>query len=234
MQVHSIFRAVNKTIVLTLIASSCWLVAGGTANAQATKVSPPAQADTVAEKTREIDVDLGGQPVTFDVPVRWKAKKPMVNFIKHDLRIEKVAGDPKEARMTFSLASGAAKANVDRWKGQFKFATGDAAAETVKVKAEKIGNYEVTIVEINGSYLETMGGPFAGGKKTLRPDYVMLAAIIGIEDASPTNQKCFVKLVGPKATVQKDAKVFREMVKKAKYGEKASSFDNGTDASSKE
>ncbi len=53
------------------------------------------------------------------------------------------------------------------------------------------------IVDIPGTFAEQVGGPFAGGKVTQRPDYRMLAAIIVGKDA-----EVYIKLTGPAKTVE--------------------------------
>jgi hypothetical protein len=172
------------------------------------------------EKTRELVVDLTGDKLMFQAPVSWKAKKPRVNFTKFDLRLPKVETDPKEGRMTFTISGGGTKANIDRWKSQFKLPVGDAAADAVKMTTRKLDGYELSIVQIAGTFVDSMGGgPFAGGKKISRPDYIMRAIILTKEGSTAMSPKCFVKLVGPAATVKKHSKAFEKMVKSMKIEE---------------
>jgi hypothetical protein len=167
----------------------------------------PAVKEEKPEKTRELTVALKGDKLTFLVPVKWKSKKvsPMMQRItKHDLIVPKVDSDPKDGRMTLSLSGGGTKANIDRWKSQFRLPVGDKAEEAVKIAKKKLDGYEISIVQIEGTFMDSMGGgPFSGGKKVSRPDYMMRAVILTKEGSTPMSPKCFVKLVGPKATVKK-------------------------------
>lgn len=172
------------------------------------------------EETRELVVELTGDKLLFQAPVSWKAKKPRVNFTKFDLRLPKVETDPKEGRMTFTISGGGTKANIDRWKMQFKLPVGDEAADAVKTTTRKLDGYELSIVQISGTYVDSMGGgPFAGGKKISRPDYMMRAIILTKDGSTAMSPKCFVKLVGPAATVKKHSKAFEKMVKSMKIVE---------------
>ena len=79
-------------------------------------------------------------------------------------------------------------------------------AKAVKPKVEKktVGGSEVHVVDLAGTYKDTPGGPFAGGKTTLREDWRMLGAIIVTKDAG----NYFLKLYGPKATITENEKGF--------------------------
>ena len=66
---------------------------------------------------------------------------------------------------------------------------------------------DVTLVDIPGTYKDSPGGPFAGGKTIDRPDYRMLAAIVEGPDGN-----YFLKFYGPAATVEQHADGFRTMI----------------------
>ncbi len=98
-------------------------------------------------------------------------------------------------------AGGDVEANIKRWKGQF--AGGDEAAR--KTEEMSIGKWKVHLVDVNGSYAERMGGPFAGGKVVNRENYGMTGAIM----VHPEGRKYFVKMIGPMSVVKanRDASV---------------------------
>jgi hypothetical protein len=104
-------------------------------------------------------------------------------------------------------AGGTVEANIERWAAQF-------TGEGVKPKVEKktVGGSEVHVVDLTGTYKDTPGGPFAGGKTVLREDYRMLGAIIVTKDAG----NYFLKLYGPKATVGENEKAFTSLVESLK------------------
>lgn len=214
--------SIKSRASLTAIVALVWAFGASLAFAQQTA---PTEAKTDSQienqakeeepqKTRELVVELTGDQLKFQAPVSWKAKKPRVNFTKFDLRLPKVETDPKEGRMTFTISGGGTKANIDRWKSQFKLPVGDQAADAVKMTTRKIDGYELSVVQIAGTFMDSMGGgPFSGGKKVSRPDYMMRAVILTKEGSTAMSPKCFVKFVGPAATVKKHSKAFEEMVK---------------------
>ena len=80
---------------------------------------------------------------------------------------------------------------------------------------ETVEDMKVTMVDISGVYVETMGGPFSGGKKVENPDFRVLAAIV----QTPESGNYFVKLIGPKATIGANEKAFGEAIKGIKLKE---------------
>jgi len=111
-------------------------------------------------------------------------------------------------RMTVMGAGGGVQANVDRWYGQFTQPDGSATKDKASTKTLKLAGSTVTLVDVSGTYKDSPGGPFAGGKTVDRPGYRMLAAIV----ETPASQSYFLKFYGPAATVAKHADGFRAMV----------------------
>ena len=68
------------------------------------------------------------------------------------------------------------------------------------------------IIDLSGTYKDSPAGPFAGGKTINRDNYRMLGAIIQTKDRG----NYFLKLYGPKATIDENEKGFQEMVKSLK------------------
>src|SRR5260370_42282232 len=104
-------------------------------------------------------------------------------------------------------SGGGARANVDRWLGQFE---GPKDKLQSKVEEVTVGKRQVTYVEAEGTYLSGM----PGGPKTAQPNAMLLGAIL----ASPEGD-VFVKLTGAPvvATAAKDT--FPRMVEgPVKYG----------------
>ncbi len=94
-------------------------------------------------------------------------------------------------------------ANLQRWVGQFQ-GTPKSESEVVEINGNK-----VTFLTASGTYMESSGGPFSG-KKTARPNYILLGAVI---ESSQGN--VFVKLFGPSASVEEVKKPFRDLVRSA-------------------
>ena len=184
----------------------------------------PAATDTEAMETKTVEapvamkklsVDLRAKELSFEAPESWKAKKPRFNFTKHELQLPKAEGETKDGRMTFTISSGSTQSNIDRWKSQFKFPLGAPPNKVFAVEKKKIDGYELSIVQLRGTFMESSGGPFSG-KKTPRENYMMKAVIISPVDADAKTPKCFIKLVGSEKTLKQHAKAYDAMVKSMK------------------
>ena len=180
------------------------------------KVEPKEKPEAMV-KLKKLTVDYRGKELAFEAPESWKAKKPRFNFTKHELMLPKAEGEEKDARMTFTLSSGSTQDNLDRWKSQFKFPTGANPDKVFSVEKKTVDGYELSLVQIRGTFMETMGGgPFAGGKKIPRENYMMKALIISPKDADSKTAKCFIKLVGSEKTIKQHAKAYAAMVESMK------------------
>ncbi len=164
----------------------------------------PALADdtAVAEEAKAETISVLGK-AEMKVPAEFKRGKRANRIIAHEFQVGET--EPK-TRLTMMGASGGVEANIKRWKGQFS--GGDADAQ--KTEKISVGKWAVHLVDVSGSYYETMGGgPFSGGKRVLRENYAMAGAIL----AEPEGGLYFVKMIGPADTVKKNRKKFVEMIK---------------------
>lgn len=159
------------------------------------------------EKPAATDFTIGEGKLALKAPAGWTKKQPKSRIIEAEFEIPAAKGDEIPGRLTAMGAGGTVEANIDRWAGQF-------AGDDVKPKVEKktIAGSEVHVVDLTGTYKDTPGGPFAGGKTTLREDYRMLGAIIVTKDAG----NYFLKLYGPKATIGENEKAFHSLVESLK------------------
>ncbi|MGB1926478.1 MAG: hypothetical protein ACPHL6_08100 [Rubripirellula sp.] len=156
------------------------------------------------EKSVSVDVFGAG---SLQVPASYKKVAPKSGIIEHEFQAKTGEGKEGEtARVTFMAAGGDVKANIQRWKGQFA----GGKAEDQKVEQMKLGNWEVYLVDVSGSFAERMGGgPFAGGKVVNRENYAMAGAIL----VHPEGRKYFVKMIGPGEVVKANRKSFVSMIK---------------------
>ena len=178
--------------------------------------TPETKTPEVPVALKTLAVDLQVKELSFEAPENWKAKKPRFNFTKHELMLPKAEGDKKDARMTFTISSGSTESNIDRWKSQFKFPLGAAPDKVFSVEKKKMKGYDMSLIQIRGTFLESTGGPMSGGKKTPRKDYMMKAVIISPEGADARTPKLFIKLVGSEKTLKQHAKAYTAMVKSMK------------------
>lgn len=141
----------------------------------------------------------------------WKSVQPRSRIVQKEYSISK-EGSEQSARLTMMAAGGDIQANISRWIGQFSKADGGSVKEDAKIEKMSVGKNEIHLVELEGTFKESMGGgPFAPGKTVMRENYTMLGAII-VNDG----RKFFVKLTGPKDVVGENKSAFKAMLKNAK------------------
>ena len=153
---------------------------------------------------------IGEGKLALTAPAGWQKKEPASRIVEVEFAIPPVKGDETPGRLTAMGAGGSIDDNVNRWVGQF-VGPGGAAAKAQRDKAT-VSGCEVEVVDLSGTYKDSPAGPFAGGKTVLRENYRMLGAIIQSKDKG----NYFLKLYGPKATIDANAQGFQEMVKSLK------------------
>ena len=165
-----------------------------------------ARGQAVAEEARAFTIASGA--FSLEAPAGWKRVQPKSGIVETEFAVLPEAEGEQPGRMTVMGAGGSVQANVDRWYGQFAQPDGSATKDKATTKTVKLAGCTVTMVDVSGTFKDTPGGPFAGGKTIERPDYKMLAAIVETPDAGSH----FLKFYGPAATVAKEADGFRKMI----------------------
>ena len=128
--------------------------------------------------------------LSWKAPPRWESMPNPSSMRLATYRVPRAAGDAADADVSVSQAGGAVDANINRWIGQFE----GEAAKNAKRTTRKVAGLDVTIVEIEGTYLGGMGmGKNDGPAK----DWAMLGAIV----ATP-GMPHFFKITGPARTVR--------------------------------
>ncbi|HEY2414695.1 MAG TPA: hypothetical protein VGI40_20790 [Pirellulaceae bacterium] len=153
---------------------------------------------------------IGEGKLELTAPAKWTKKEPASRIIEVEFAVPPSKGDETPGRLTAMGAGGSVESNIDRWVGQFA-GEGGAAAKAKRDKAT-INGAEIEIVDLSGTYKDSPGGPFAGGKTINRDNYRMLGAIIQTKDRG----NYFLKLYGPKSTIDENEKGFQDMVKSLK------------------
>jgi hypothetical protein len=189
----------RRFVCVWSIAAACTLVGTGASPmyGQETAANPA----PAAKQGEELKLAEGRIVVTK--PVSWKTMKPKSNIIQYEFQAPL---DAKEtSRITIMSASGGIEANIKRWIGQFEGLT-ESDADVVKKEIDKTTAH---IVELEGTFKESMGGPFAPGGPTKKlENYAMLAAILELKDGSTV----FIKMTGPKTVVAEEKKAFMAMI----------------------
>jgi hypothetical protein len=163
------------------------------------RVLPAVAADQMA---------LADGKLVLTMPEKWQKKTPRSRIVEFEYEIPAVEGDENPGRLTVMGAGGSVEDNINRWAGQFELKEG--AKDKVKKEETKVAGQQVYLVDIAGTYKDTPpgAGPFTGAKPILRENYRMLAAIIATEK----DGRYFVKLYGPKATIDKNEESFKSMI----------------------
>lgn len=152
---------------------------------------------SAAEKSLSFKVN----DLTFERPAEWSWERPSSSMRKAQLSVPGKDGTADVVFFYFGPGgAGGVQANVDRWIGQFQEVKGK------KIDSRKIGGTPVTFVEASGTFLT--GPPF--GQKVPKAGYALRGAIIGAKGGA-----IFIKMTGPKKTVEKAAPDFMKMAVKA-------------------
>jgi hypothetical protein len=146
---------------------------------------------------------VGEGKLAFTAPEGWKKKQPASRIVEAELEVPAAKGDEAAGRLTAMGAGGSVEANIERWVGQF------VDSPQPKVDKLTVAGCQIQVVDLSGTYKDTPGGPFAGGRTILREDYRMLGAIIETKDAG----NYFLKLYGPKETITQAHEGFVQLVK---------------------
>jgi len=180
-----------------------------TALAQDAATADAKDAAAKAKPIKMVPLQLAGGKLPVAVPADWKAPKAARSrIIEKEFAVAPAEGDKIPGRLTMMRSGGSLKANIERWFGQFTQPDGKSTKDVAKVTNKKINQQDATIVDISGSFKETMGGgPFSGGKTVVREDYRMLGGIV----QTPVGQY-FFKLYGPAKTIAAAEPGFMKMM----------------------
>ena len=168
----------------------------------------------MAEAAAPIAVKVADGSIQFSATGEWKSVPPRSRILEAELQIPRVGEDQQDGRLTIMGAGGTIEANIARWQGQF--AQPDGSNTPANNELMNIAGQSVNLVDISGTFMDAPGGPFSGRPKVERKNYRMLAAIIQTKELG----NYFVKLYGPKATIDQNAESFKAMIKSLKVTEK--------------
>ncbi len=157
--------------------------------------------------------ELGGLKST--APKSWKQQPAATAERVYQFEIPRADGDRYDGQLLIfyfgPAGGGGVKANLERWKGMIKPAEGAKDEDTYKVSEFKVGQVQVTQLEATGTYIFKRR-PFDPNEKgEARPDY----KFIGVIFESP-NGPFFIRMVGPKKTIDSHRAGFDEWLKSFK------------------
>ena len=160
-------------------------------------------------KVKLASVTLARGAVSLKLPASWEKKNPRSRIVEREFAVPKSKDDKADGRLTMMRSGGSIDLNINRWIGQFSQPDGKSTKDVAKVTKKEINGQAVVIVNISGTFSESMGGgPFAPGKTVKRPDYQMLGGIVQTKGSG----QYFFKLYGPKKTIAAAEKGFMAMM----------------------
>lgn len=204
---------VHRPSLLAASSLPCFMVVMAVMAVGLTPVSAAAQAPATEAGPETRVFTIADRGFSLQAPAGWQRVQPKSGIVETEFAIpsEGTAADGtpvQPGRMTVMGAGGTVQANIDRWYGQFVQPDGSETKTKSTTKKLDLAGCTVTLVDIPGTYKDSPGGPFAGGRAVERPDYRMLAAIV----ETPDRGNHFLKFYGPAKTVAAHADGFRTMV----------------------
>lgn len=164
-----------------------------------TMAAPPGHGTPGAIGANEPNGASGPEDIAYDAPASWVSAPNPSSMRKATFKIPKAGGEPEDAELAISSASGGVEANIKRWEGQFG---ADARAKT---EPRNVNGLKVTVVEIKG---KIAGGGMMGMPATAAKDnQMLLGAVVDAGD-----RQHFFKLVGGEKTVTAAKKDFDKLV----------------------
>ena len=134
-------------------------------------------------------------------PEGWLRQKPANRMRKAQFKLPRADNDEYDGELTVIPAFGGMEANLQRWRAQFK------EGPEPLINNRKVSGMDVSIVQIDGTYLYKARPMDPGETAQERPDYRVLAAIV----QAPGGQ-VFFKSFGPRSTMEKWQEGFTDMV----------------------
>jgi hypothetical protein len=195
--------------------AACWLVLGcgiavwgfGCAGSDARE---DGKKDAKNDKSKGTVVTIDGLKST--TPGEWVEEKPTSKMRHKQFRLPAVGDDKDNAELVIYFfgagSGGSAEDNIKRWKGQFVPPEGKKIDDVAKTKTFKVGDVDVTYLDVTGTYLFKERPFDPDAETTRRPNWRML----GVVFESP-NGPYFMKLVGPADTVKHYKEGFDDWLK---------------------
>jgi len=159
-------------------------------------------------------------PVEIDglksvAPAGWKSQEPdpkLGKFRVLQFALPKADKDKEDGELVvffFGPGGGGGNAeNIKRWKGMFAAPPGKMIDDVTKVDSFKVGDVDITYVEISGTYL-TKFPPFAPNAKVVPKENFRFISVI----FDSKNGPYFMRLTGPERTIDQNKVAFDKWLK---------------------
>jgi gluconolactonase len=147
--------------------------------------------------------EVSFKAIKLKVPARWKQEEPSNNLRLGQFKIPPEEGDKPVTELaisSFAGDGGGVDQNFKRWVDQFT-----AEGRKIKTTSGECPQGKYYVSDITGTYLQSSGGPFAGGKKTPMPGYRSVSVVLVVDKGV-----YFLRLTGPEKTVNAATDAFRK------------------------
>ncbi|MEW5851179.1 MAG: hypothetical protein AB2A00_20495 [Myxococcota bacterium] len=163
-------------------------------------------------KKKALSVEGG---LKLEVPDTWVVQPPASGMRKGQWQIPPSGGDPEPAELVLFYfgpgQGGTVQENLDRWFSLWQSDDGKPIKDTAKVETRKVGELNVTRVDVSGRYV---GAKVPGGTEKMdKAGWRMLAAVVETRTGP-----YFLRLLGPAKTVQANQAAFDAVITSLKHG----------------
>ncbi|MCC7013848.1 MAG: hypothetical protein IT454_14925 [Planctomycetes bacterium] len=183
------------------------------ARVEAPSTPTPASGATKKPQAPGVDAPSAAKELSFTAPEGWISEPPSNAMRKGQYRLPPSAGDTAAAELVIfysgKMGMGPLEANLNRWALQFEQTDGSKSRDKMTNTTRRVDAGAVTETELEGTYVaeKVMGS----GERYHESGWKLMGAILE-SDHGPY----YLKLVGPKATVEAHAAAFRAFVSSAK------------------
>src|SRR5260370_12387708 len=159
-------------------------------------------------------------PVEIDglksvAPAGWKPQEPdpkLGKFRVLQFALPNADNDKEDGELVVLVVGagggGGNDENIKRWKGMFAAPPGKMIDDVTKVDSFKVGDVDITYVEISGTYL-TKFPPFAPNAKVVPKENFHFIGVI----FDSKNGPYFLRLTGPARTIDQNKVAFDKWLK---------------------
>lgn len=159
---------------------------------------------TQDKKESKVEVkEIAIKDIKLKLPSDWKKEEPSNNLRLAQFKPPAAEGDEAVAELvisSFGGDGGGVDQNFKRWNDQFT-----PEGRKIKTTSGECAQGKYYVSDIKGTYLQSSGGPFAGGKKTPKPNYRSVSVVLSHADGT-----YFLRLTGPEKTVTAASDAFRK------------------------
>lgn len=156
---------------------------------------------------------LGAATLRYDAPKEWVASPPGSSMRVAEFALPRAQGDGEDASLViyfFQGGGGSVQANLERWTSQMAQPDGRPSSRVAKTSALTANGLAITVLDVTGTYIEEMM-PGAGGARN-KPNFRLKAAVV-----ETPGGPYFVKLTGPRKTVDRWDAGFAEFLRTLRY-----------------